>query len=71
MPTLESFIEAHCHIWTQDVAHYPLARRFTVADMQPRSFTAQELLALCRPAGVGRANLNQTSYYLFDNSFQI
>ena len=49
------------------VAHYPLAAGFTVADMQPRSFTAEQLLAICRPAGVGRVNLIQMSYYEFDN----
>ena len=30
MPPLEPFIDAHSHIWTPDVAHYPLARGFTV-----------------------------------------
>ena len=53
MPALEPYIDAHSHIWTPDVAHYPLAKGFTVADMQPKSFTAEELLATCRPAGVG------------------
>ena len=53
MQLLEPCIDAHCHIWTPDVAHYPLAEGFQVADMKPASFTAEELLALCRPAGVG------------------
>src|SRR6516225_5395246 len=61
---LEPYIDAHCHIWTPDVAHYPLGSGFTVADMQPRSFTAEELLALCRPSGVGRVNLIQMSFYV-------
>jgi predicted TIM-barrel fold metal-dependent hydrolase len=39
--------------------------------MQPRSFTAQELLALCRPAGVGRVNLIQMSFYEFDNRYML
>lgn len=68
---LEPYIDAHSHIWTPDVAHYPLAKGFTVADMQPRSFTAEELLAQCRPAGVGRVNLIQMSYYEFDNSYML
>jgi predicted TIM-barrel fold metal-dependent hydrolase len=67
----EPYIDAHSHIWTPDVAHYPLARGFTVADMQPRSFTAEELLATCRPAGVGRVNLIQMSYYAFDNRYML
>jgi predicted TIM-barrel fold metal-dependent hydrolase len=68
---MEPFIDAHSHIWTPDVAHYPLSAGFTVADMQPRSFTAEELLATCRPAGVGRVNLIQMSYYTFDNRYML
>jgi predicted TIM-barrel fold metal-dependent hydrolase len=68
---MEPYIDAHSHIWTPDVAHYPLAPGFTVADMQPRSFTAEELLAQCRPAGVGRVNLIQMSFYRFDNSYML
>lgn len=68
---LEPYIDAHSHIWTPDVGHYPLARGFAVADMKPPSFTAEELLALCRPAGVGRVNLIQMSFYSFDNSYML
>ena len=66
---MEPYIDAHSHVWTPDVAHYPLAKSFHVADMKPRSFTAEELLALCRPSGVGRVNLIQMSYYEFDNRY--
>ena len=68
---LEPYIDAHSHIWTPDVHHYPLAEGFTPADMKPPSFTAEELLKNCRPAGVGRVNLIQMSYYKFDNSFML
>jgi predicted TIM-barrel fold metal-dependent hydrolase len=68
---MEPYIDAHSHIWTPDVAHYPLAAGFAVADMRPRSFTAEELLAQCRPAGVGRVNLIQMSYYEFDNRYML
>ncbi len=71
MAPLETYIDAHSHVWTPDVAHYPLASDFTVADMQPKSFTAQELLAQCRPAGVGRVNLIQMSYYGFDSRYML
>src|SRR5262249_22103482 len=40
-------------------------------DMKPRSFTAEELLAHCRPAGVGRVNLIQMSFYAFDNAYML
>ena len=33
-------------------------------DMRPPLFTAEELLALCRPSGVGRVNLIQMSFYV-------
>jgi len=68
---LEPYIDAHSHIWTPDVAHYTLAPGFAVGDMRPPSFTAEELLATCRPSGVGRVNLIQMSYYRFDNSYML
>src|SRR4051794_41545485 len=70
MPALEPAIDAHSHIWTPDVAHYPLAPGFKVADMKPPSFTAEELLAHCRPAGVGRVNLLQMAFYPFGHSYK-
>jgi predicted TIM-barrel fold metal-dependent hydrolase len=68
---IEPYIDAHSHIWTPDVGHYPLAKGFTAADMQPKSFTAEELLATCRPSGVGRVNLIQMSFYEFDNRYML
>jgi predicted TIM-barrel fold metal-dependent hydrolase len=68
---MEPYIDAHSHIWTPDLEHYPLAAGFKAADMQPRSFTAQEFLATCRPAGVGRVNLIQMSFYQFDNWYML
>jgi predicted TIM-barrel fold metal-dependent hydrolase len=68
---VEPYIDAHSHIWTPDVARYPLAADFHVTDMQPRSFTAEELLALARPTGVGRVNLIQMSFYGFDNRYML
>ena len=70
-PNPGPFIDAHSHIWTPDVGHYPLAAGFKVQDMMPRSFTAEELLALCRPAGVDRVNLIQMSFYGFDNRYML
>ncbi len=67
----EPYIDAHSHVWTPDTAHYPLAEGFAPADMKPASFTAEELLAHCRPSGVGRVNLIQMSYYAFDNRYML
>jgi predicted TIM-barrel fold metal-dependent hydrolase len=71
MADREPYIDAHSHIWTPDTAHYPLAEGWPVAEMNPRSFTAEQLLAQCRPAGVGRVNLIQMSFYAFDNSYML
>jgi predicted TIM-barrel fold metal-dependent hydrolase len=60
----EPYIDAHCHIWTPDTGHYPLGPGFKKEDMKPPSFTAEELLATCRPNGVGRVNLIQMSFYV-------
>lgn len=78
---IEPYIDAHSHIWTPDVAHYPLGKGWTVDDMKPRSFTAEQLLEICRQAGVGRVNLIQMSFYCgrqsagngkgFDNSYML
>jgi len=64
-------IDAHSHIWTLDVRRYPLAAEFSPADMNPKSFTAEELLAQARPCGVTRVVLIQMSYYGFDNSYML
>jgi predicted TIM-barrel fold metal-dependent hydrolase len=68
---MEPYIDAHSHIWVPDVGHYPLARGFAVSNRKPPSFTAEELLAQCRPESVGRVNPIQMSFCEFDNPFQI
>ena len=50
---------------------YPLAAGFTVADMQPPSFTPDELLAQARPAASSRVVLIQMSFYGFDNRYML
>jgi predicted TIM-barrel fold metal-dependent hydrolase len=67
----EGAIDAHSHIWTPDVKRYPLAAGFQVADMQPASFTPEQLLAEAQPCGVARVVLIQMSYYRFDNSYML
>jgi predicted TIM-barrel fold metal-dependent hydrolase len=68
---LKNAIDAHVHVWTPDTAKYPLAAGFTVENMQPRSFTPEELFAHCRPVGVQRIVLIQMSFYGFDNSYML
>lgn len=69
--TFTDLVDAHVHVWTPDTAKYPLAAGFTPADLQPPSFTAEELLALCRPQGVSRVVLIQMSFYGFDNAYML
>ena len=64
-------VDAHVHIWTPDVTAYPLDAAFTVADMQPPSFTVDELLEACTPHGVDRVVLIQMSFYGFDNRYML
>ena len=62
-----NYIDAHVHVWTPDIAHYPLAEGYKREHVQPRSFTPEELFKHSRPAGVSRINLIQMSFYGVDN----
>ena len=64
------WIDAHSHIWPPDVDKYSLAPGQTKKDLDPPSFTDDELLKVSRPEGVGRVVLIQHSvYHLWDNSY--
>ncbi len=66
------WIDAHSHIWTTDLAKYPLRDGQQVDVLAPRSFTDDELLATARPHGVGRVVLIQHHpYHGFDNSYLV
>lgn len=65
------YIDAHVHVWTPDTARYPLAPGYKKESMKPASFTPEELFKHCKPAGVGRINLIQMSFYGFDNSYML
>ncbi len=62
-------IDAHVHVWTSDVAGYPIAAGFKVSQMKPASFTPEELFSHTRTNGVGRIVLIQMSFYRFDNRY--
>jgi predicted TIM-barrel fold metal-dependent hydrolase len=66
-----NYIDAHVHVWTPDTIHYPLALGYRPDNMEPRSFTADELFAHTRPNGVSRINLIQMSFYGFDNRYML
>jgi predicted TIM-barrel fold metal-dependent hydrolase len=68
---MAGFIDAHVHVWTPDTAHYPLAAGYKKEDMQPPSFTPDELFKHSKPAGVDRVNLIQMSFYGYNNSYML
>jgi predicted TIM-barrel fold metal-dependent hydrolase len=67
-----SLIDAHSHIWSRDVGAFPLAEGQTIADLDPPSFTTDELLNVAGQNGVGRVVLIQHHiYHGWDNSYLI
>lgn len=68
-PLGTGYIDAHVHVWTSDLENYPLAEGYSKSDMQPPSFTPEELFAHAHPSGVDRIVLIQMSYYGFDNRY--
>ena len=65
------YIDAHVHVWTDDLNAYPLAESYTKSDMQPEIFYPEDILAHAQPSGVNRIVLIQMSYYGFDNSYML
>jgi predicted TIM-barrel fold metal-dependent hydrolase len=71
-PATLPWIDAHSHIWTRDIQHFPLAKGATLSDLSPPSFTAEELLKLTLRHDVGRVVLIQHHvYHGWDNSYLI
>lgn len=64
-------IDAHVHVWTPDTDRYPISKKYKKADMQPASFTPEELFAHSKPVGVDRIVLIQMSFYEFDNQYML
>ena len=60
------FIDAHVHVWTDDIDHYPLGPGYTKEDMQPPRFTPEDLFKHTKPAGVDRINLIQNGRIALD-----
>lgn len=66
------WIDAHSHIWTNDLSHYKLRPGATPAQLVPASFTDDELMAIASPEGVGRVVLIQHwPHHGWDNSYLI
>ena len=67
----KGYIDAHVHVWTNDLQKYPLTPEFTVQDMNPSAYFPDQILRDARPSGVDRIVLVQMSYYGYDNSFML
>jgi predicted TIM-barrel fold metal-dependent hydrolase len=66
------WIDGHSHVWSPDTAKWPLNGKLTKADLDPPSFTPEELLAQAHPQRVGRVVLIQHHiYHGWDNSYLI
>ena len=67
---IRPWIDAHSHIWTRDVEHFPLAVGTRLEDLSPPSFTAEELLDITGANDVGRVVLIQHHpFHGWDNSY--
>lgn len=65
------YIDAHVHVWTPQVDQYPLDENYSRQDMQPPSFTPEQLFEHTRASGVDRIVLIQMSFYRYDNSYML
>jgi predicted TIM-barrel fold metal-dependent hydrolase len=65
------YIDGHVHVWTPDTDAYPISPKHEKSAMKPPSFTPEELFAHCGPAGVGRINLIQMSFYQDDHRYML
>ena len=71
-PFAKGWIDAHSHIWTRDIEHYPLQKGKTLEDLDPPSFTTEELIKVSSKEGVSRVVLiAHNIYYRYDNSYMI
>lgn len=66
-----ALIDAHVHVWTDQIARYPLAPGVPPESMRPARFLPEEILAHARPSGVERILLIQMSYYGTDNRYML
>ena len=68
--TTDGYIDAHSHIWTRDIDRYPLSGGAGLNDLDPPSFTMDQLLTLMGRHGVRRVVLIQHhKFYGFDNRY--
>jgi len=64
-------IDAHVHIWTDDMSAYPLAPGYSTESVKPSRFLPEDLFTACRPEGVNRIVLIQMNFYEYDNRYML
>jgi len=62
-------IDAHVHIWSGDTKRFPPVAGFNQSDYWFPSYSAEELVAHGRSAGVTRSNLVQMTWYASDHTY--
>lgn len=67
----DSVFDSHVHVWSADIAKYPLAPGFETKDLWFPSFTPAELFERAGRTVVGRVNLVQMTWYGLDHSYII
>lgn len=68
----KGWIDAHSHIWTRDIAKYPLQPGVGLEALQPASFTTEELIATAAKEQVDRVVLiAHNVFYGFDNTYML
>ena len=66
-----NYIDAHVHVWTPDILHFPRNPKYAGQQFKPNSFTPEQLLAVASSTGVSRIVLIQMSFYATDNSYML
>jgi predicted TIM-barrel fold metal-dependent hydrolase len=66
---MAKYIDTHVHVWTDDVARYPLAPKYEPRDLAVPRYLPEDILSEAHSHDVNRVVLIQMSYYGFDNSF--
>ncbi len=66
-----SLIDAHVHVWTENITRYPRSKDYSVTDLRPLAFFPNEILKHAEPYGITGIVLVQMSYYGYDNSYML
>ena len=64
-----TIVDAHVHVWSSDFRRYPLAPGFEPTDLWIPSYSVERLIREGKPAGIGKTNLIQMTWYGLDHSY--